>query len=76
MGIWNILKVKVYFYHVNCKLLQEIILFFNYFQVAMAGDFILAVASMMIARLRSDDVTLVLSQVTTSLSHIKYYTNS
>lgn len=34
-----------------------------WFQVAMAGDFILAVASMMIARLRSDEVTLVLSQV-------------
>ncbi|KAH9640490.1 hypothetical protein HF086_018156 [Spodoptera exigua] len=33
----------------------------------MAGDFILAVASMMIARLRSDDVTLVLSQVVTDL---------
>lgn len=29
----------------------------------MAGDFILAVASMMIARLRSNEVTLVLSQV-------------
>lgn len=29
----------------------------------MAGDFILAVASMMIARLRNNDVTLVLSQV-------------
>lgn len=29
----------------------------------MAGDFILAVASMMIARLKNDDVTLVLSQV-------------
>jgi len=29
----------------------------------MAGDFILAVASMMIARLRNDDVTLTLSQV-------------
>lgn len=29
----------------------------------MAGDFILAVASMMIARLQNDDVTLVLSQV-------------
>lgn len=43
----------------------------NCFQVAMAGDFILAVASMMIARLRSDDVTLVLSQVTTTLSHIR-----
>ncbi|CAG9559677.1 unnamed protein product [Danaus chrysippus] len=35
--------------------------------VAMAGDFILAVASMMIARLRSDEVTLVLSQVVTDL---------
>ena len=34
----------------------------------MAGDYILAVASMMIARLRSDDVTLVLSQVCTVLS--------
>ena len=32
-------------------------------QVAMAGDFILAVASMMIARLRDDDVTITLSQV-------------
>lgn len=30
----------------------------------MAGDFILAVASMMIARLRDNDVTLTLSQVT------------
>lgn len=29
----------------------------------MAGDFILAVASMMIARLRDNDVTLTLSQV-------------
>lgn len=29
----------------------------------MTGDFILAVASMMIARLKNDDVTLVLSQV-------------
>lgn len=35
----------------------------SYLQVAMAGDFILAVASMMIARLRNNDVTLVLSQV-------------
>lgn len=40
---------------------------FRVFQVAMAGDFILAVASMMIARLRSDDVTLVLSQVRLNL---------
>nr|CAD7434622.1 unnamed protein product [Timema monikensis] len=35
--------------------------------VAMAGDFILAVASMMIARLRDNDVTLTLSQVVTDL---------
>lgn len=34
-----------------------------FLQVAMAGDFILAVASMMIARLKNNDVTLVLSQV-------------
>ena len=33
------------------------------FQVTMAGDFILAVASVMIARLGNDDVTLCLSQV-------------
>lgn len=33
----------------------------------MAGDFILAVASMMIARLQNDDVTLVLSQVSYSV---------
>ncbi|XP_072939368.1 all trans-polyprenyl-diphosphate synthase PDSS1 [Epargyreus clarus] len=39
----------------------------NHKKVAMAGDFILAVASMMIARLRSDEVTLVLSQVVTDL---------
>lgn len=32
-------------------------------QVTMAGDYILSVASIMIARLRSDDVTIVLSQV-------------
>lgn len=32
----------------------------------MAGDFILAVASMMIARLKNNDVTLVLSQVCTN----------
>ncbi|XP_063979631.1 all trans-polyprenyl-diphosphate synthase PDSS1 isoform X1 [Diachasmimorpha longicaudata] len=36
-------------------------------KVAMSGDYILAVASMMIARLRSDDVTLTLSQVITDL---------
>ncbi|XP_015124804.1 decaprenyl-diphosphate synthase subunit 1 isoform X2 [Diachasma alloeum] len=36
-------------------------------KVAMTGDYILAVASMMIARLRSDDVTLTLSQVVTDL---------
>lgn len=33
----------------------------------MAGDYILAVASMLIARLKNDDVTLVLSQVVTDL---------
>jgi geranylgeranyl pyrophosphate synthase len=32
-------------------------------QVTMAGDFILAMASIMIARLKNNDVTLVLSQV-------------
>jgi len=32
-------------------------------QVTMAGDYILSIASIMIARLRSDDVTIVLSQV-------------
>ncbi|XP_049797761.1 all trans-polyprenyl-diphosphate synthase PDSS1 isoform X1 [Schistocerca nitens] len=39
----------------------------NHKKVAMAGDFILAVASMMIARLRDDDVTLTLSEVVTDL---------
>jgi len=39
-------------------------------QVAMAGDFILAVASMMIARLRDDDVTITLSQVTRVCVHV------
>lgn len=29
----------------------------------MAGDYILSIASIMISRLRSDDVTIVLSQV-------------
>jgi len=33
------------------------------FQVAMAGDYILAVTSMMIARLNHNDVTITLSQV-------------
>lgn len=42
---------------------KKLIIYTFYFQVAMAGDFILAVASMMIARLRNNDVTLVLSQV-------------
>nr|CAH7718403.1 unnamed protein product [Callosobruchus chinensis] len=36
-------------------------------RVTMAGDFILAVASMMISRIRNNDVTLVLSQVVTDL---------
>ncbi|KAJ3665594.1 hypothetical protein Zmor_001085 [Zophobas morio] len=39
----------------------------NHKKVTMAGDFILAVASIMIARLRNNDVTLVLSQVVTDL---------
>ncbi|XP_046410678.1 all trans-polyprenyl-diphosphate synthase PDSS1 isoform X1 [Neodiprion pinetum] len=39
----------------------------NHKKVTMAGDFILAIASMMIARLRNDDVTLTLSQVVTDL---------
>ncbi|XP_054256946.1 all trans-polyprenyl-diphosphate synthase PDSS1-like [Macrosteles quadrilineatus] len=39
----------------------------NQKQVAMAGDYILAVASMMIARLRNDDVTITLSQFVTDL---------
>ncbi|XP_060525926.1 all trans-polyprenyl-diphosphate synthase PDSS1 [Cylas formicarius] len=39
----------------------------NHKKVTMAGDFILAVASIMIARLRHDDVTLVLSQVVSDL---------
>lgn len=39
----------------------------NHKKVTMAGDFILAVASMMIARLRDNDVTLTLSQVVTDL---------
>ncbi|XP_065206274.1 all trans-polyprenyl-diphosphate synthase PDSS1 [Planococcus citri] len=40
---------------------------FNHKKVAMAGDFVLAVASMMIARLKDNDVTLTLSQVITDL---------
>nr|XP_022919838.1 decaprenyl-diphosphate synthase subunit 1 isoform X2 [Onthophagus taurus]XP_022919839.1 decaprenyl-diphosphate synthase subunit 1 isoform X2 [Onthophagus taurus] len=39
----------------------------NHKKVAMAGDFILSVASMHIARLKNDDVSLVLSQVVTDL---------
>lgn len=39
----------------------------NHQKVTMAGDFILAIASMMIARLRNNDVTSVLSQVVTDL---------
>lgn len=44
-----------------------------YLQVAMAGDFILAVASMMIARLRNNDVTLVLSQVRLQIRNTRHY---
>lgn len=39
----------------------------NQKKVTMAGDYILAVASMLIARLRNNDVTLVLSQVVNDL---------
>ncbi|CAH1113031.1 unnamed protein product [Psylliodes chrysocephalus] len=39
----------------------------NHKKVTMAGDFILAVASMMIARLRNNEVTSVLSQVVSDL---------
>ncbi|XP_019865686.1 all trans-polyprenyl-diphosphate synthase PDSS1 [Aethina tumida] len=39
----------------------------NHKKVTMAGDFILAVASMMIARLKNNDVTIILSQVVTDL---------
>jgi decaprenyl-diphosphate synthase subunit 1 len=39
----------------------------NHKKVTMAGDFILAMASIMIARLKNNDVTLVLSQVVTDL---------
>lgn len=36
----------------------------------MAGDFILSVASMMIARLKNNDVTLILSQVSRNVTCI------
>ncbi|XP_069681823.1 all trans-polyprenyl-diphosphate synthase PDSS1 [Periplaneta americana] len=39
----------------------------NHKKVAMAGNFVLAVLCMMIARLRNDDVTITLSQVVTDL---------
>ncbi|XP_017039379.1 all trans-polyprenyl-diphosphate synthase PDSS1 [Drosophila ficusphila] len=39
----------------------------NHKKVTMAGDYILSIASIMIARLRSDDVTIVLSQILTDL---------
>ncbi|KAM7359371.1 decaprenyl diphosphate synthase subunit 1 qless isoform 1-T2 [Cochliomyia hominivorax] len=39
----------------------------NHKKVTMAGDYILSVASIMIARLKSDDVTIVLSQILTDL---------
>ncbi|CAH1128690.1 unnamed protein product [Ceutorhynchus assimilis] len=39
----------------------------NHKKVTMAGDFVLAIASMMIARLKNNDVTLVLSQVVSDL---------
>uniref|UniRef100_A0A8D8M3R2 All trans-polyprenyl-diphosphate synthase PDSS1 n=1 Tax=Cacopsylla melanoneura TaxID=428564 RepID=A0A8D8M3R2_9HEMI len=40
---------------------------YNHKKVAMAGDFILAVACQMISRLRDNDVTLTLSQIMTDL---------
>ncbi|KAL5289603.1 PDSS1 family protein [Megaselia abdita] len=39
----------------------------NHKKVTMAGDYILAVASIMISRLKNDDVTLCLSQILTDL---------
>ncbi|XP_068152070.1 all trans-polyprenyl-diphosphate synthase PDSS1 [Drosophila tropicalis] len=39
----------------------------NHKKVTMAGDYILSIASIMIARLRSDDVTIVLSKILTDL---------
>ncbi|XP_073818288.1 decaprenyl diphosphate synthase subunit 1 qless [Musca autumnalis] len=39
----------------------------NHKKVTMAGDYILAVASIMVARLKSDDVTIVMSQILTDL---------
>jgi hypothetical protein len=44
------------------------LIFFNVFysvssKVAMAGDYVLSLASMMLSRLRNDDVTIVLSNV-------------
>ncbi|XP_064541890.1 all trans-polyprenyl-diphosphate synthase PDSS1 [Drosophila montana] len=39
----------------------------NHKKVTMAGDYILSIASIMISRLRSDDVTIVLSQILTDL---------
>ncbi|KAG8313690.1 Decaprenyl-diphosphate synthase subunit 1 [Homalodisca vitripennis] len=47
--------------------LHHILGFYQILGVTMAGDFILAVASMMIARLRDNNVTLTLSQVVTDL---------
>ncbi|XP_050072218.1 all trans-polyprenyl-diphosphate synthase PDSS1-like [Anopheles maculipalpis] len=39
----------------------------NHKQLAQAGDYILAVASMLLARLKNDEVTLIISQVLTDL---------
>lgn len=51
---------KIWMY-LNCK---TRLFYLSYiFQVAMAGDYILAVTSMMIARLNHNDVTITLSQV-------------
>ncbi|XP_011203571.2 all trans-polyprenyl-diphosphate synthase PDSS1 [Bactrocera dorsalis] len=39
----------------------------NHKKVTMAGDYVLSIASIMIARLKSDDVTIILSQILTDL---------
>lgn len=41
-------------------------IFFFYLQVTMTGDYILSIASILIARLKNDDVTIVLSEVSYS----------
>ena len=38
-----------------------------YLQVTMTGDYILSIASILIARLKNDDVTIVLSEVSVNV---------